>query len=261
MPNVVVTECVAHGLAALTQSGLVNERAALRKIATFVAGRLGRVTPEGERWFAYTPDGTTLIHNGSLLAAATLLRCGAINDDADAVSDGLQAAGTAARHQAMDGSWPYAEGALGGWSDSYHTGFIVECLVEACRRNAPAAVRHALVSGARYYTDTFFGPHGEPWYSTASRYPLDAMSASQALSVLPTLQDVAPGVNTIADRVASWSLAEMLRTPGRVTYQVHRGWSDHRQFPRWSVAPMAAALAGFGSSPVAQQEEDPNRVA
>lgn len=245
MPNVVVTACVAHGLAALTEEGLADQRDALGRIAGFIVRRLARDECGGSRWFAYTPDGETMVHNGSMLAAATLVRCGAALGDEALVAAGVSGALTTVAYQRGNGAWPYAEHAAGRWDDSFHTGFILEGLCEAMPHEPTGVLRKALLTGSEHYVRTFFGARGEPWYSAERRYPLDAMAAAQALDVLPRLAALVPEAAPLCARVAEWVDRDMLRSGGRVAYQIHRGWTDLRQFPRWSVAPMAAALSGL----------------
>ena len=48
-----------------------------------------------------------------------------------------------------------------------------------------------------------------------------------------------------------WIRRKLLRPDGRVAYQVHRGWTDWREFPRWSSAPLMSALAGVAAAETA----------
>lgn len=251
LPNVVVTACAAHGLCAVTSSGLSDERPAVRRVARFITDRLARRTPEGESWIAYTPGEPTMVHNGSMLGAATLIRCGDVLDDPDLVERGIAVARTVCAYQRPDGSWPYAEHSAGGWDDSFHTGFILEALLVATRHEQSDRLDQALTIGGRHYVEAFFGPHGEPWYWGARHYPLDAMSAAQGLEVLPGLEGLVPESSKAYERLLDWCRVHLLLPRGRVAYQVHRRWTDARQFPRWSVAPMAAALAGLAGLPEA----------
>jgi hypothetical protein len=245
-PNVVVTACAAHGLASATAAGLVDERPALKRIACFVEKRLSRRTPEGQRWYAYTTDGRTMIHNGSMLAAVTLLRCGELLQDRGMIDEGWAAAETTLGYQLEDGSWRYAEHPGGDWEDSFHTGFVLESLLTADRLRQAKQLRAALVRGGQHYAKAYFGPAGQPWYSTQRPYPLDAMSAAQGLEVLPALAPVVPAAGRSGVRLLDWCRESLCRPDGTVAYQVHRRWTDMRQFPRWSIAPMAAALAAAG---------------
>ena len=55
---------------------------------------------------------------------------------------------------------------------------------------------------------------------------------------------------------ASWSgsASHLVRPDGRVAYQVHRGWTDRREFPRWASAPLMSALAGVRRAGTVRRE-------
>jgi hypothetical protein len=96
--------------------------------------------------------------------------------------------------------------------------------------------------GVAYYVAQLFGPLGEPKYYHGHAYPYDALSAAQGVETL----HVAMG-ESVARAVPGqlrWIREHIMRADGRVAYQVHRGWTDWREFPRWSAAPMLSALAG-----------------
>ncbi len=102
--------------------------------------------------FAYHPDSTELIHNANLLGAALISRLlPADTSPRAAVSSTLAA-------QAADGSWPYGSGAKNlGFVDSFHTGYVLSCLVPFADRDDVSA---ALARGAAYYTRQFFDRGG-----------------------------------------------------------------------------------------------------
>jgi hypothetical protein len=245
MPNVVVTSCAAQGLIEATAAELVDARADLARVAGFCRHALTRRDQEGRLWFAYTPDSSTMIHNGSALAIRILDACAWLLEDEFADAASSEAIETLVAYQQRDGSWPYAECDDGRWVDGFHTGFILETLGRRLVRQPTDRCDEALWRGASFYLRELFGPDGAPRYSTRSAFPYDAMSAAQALEVLPLLSERVDGAGRLLGRVVVWVRERLLLGDERVAYQVHRFWTDRRQFPRWSLAPMAAALAGL----------------
>jgi hypothetical protein len=153
---------------------------------------------------------------------------------------------TAAR-QAPDGSWPYSEESYGRWVDGFHTGFVLEGLARVVRATGDAALRATLDRGIRYYVAQLFGPDGEPKYYPDRARPYDALSAAQGVETL----HVAIGgraAQAVPAQLA-WIRAHLVDPNGRVAYQVHRGWVDRREFPRWAGAPLMSALAGVAARP------------
>jgi hypothetical protein len=249
LPNVVVTATAAHGLAAVTTAGLASESVALHRVARFITSSLSRRTSANDPWFAYTPEHGTMVHNGSMLAAATLIRVGEVTGEEELIQQAVMAVRTTTRYQRSNGSWPYAEGPSGQWEDSFHTGFILEALLAAWRYERAEWLAMALDVGGKRYSSCFFGPAGEPWYYSAKHYPIDAMAAAEGLEVLPLLAPSATRAGTTATRLGQWCRRRMVRDDGAIAYQVHPLWTDWRQFPRWTAAPMASALSGMAAGP------------
>lgn len=252
VPNVIVTAFVAKGMIEVTRSGLVDCRAQLKDVCDFVLRGLPReATAHGQR-FGYLPHYQGSIHNANALAALTLVETGVLIGDAALVAEGLEAGGDVAGHQRPDGSWPYSEEAAGAWVDGFHTGFVLDGL-EACHRaSRDPRVASALESGAAYYARELFGPNGEPYARPDRRYPLDALAAAQGVETLSWCARREVAAADVQRRLVDWTLRSLVARDGRVAYQVHRRFTDWRQFPRWSLAPMCSALARVAAEGGAQ---------
>jgi glycosyltransferase involved in cell wall biosynthesis len=247
LPNVVVTSYAAKGLAALAEAELADTRAQLRGASTFLVEGLPRLSDRSGRLICYTPETRTAIHNASLLAAGALCDMAAILDRPDLAREAESAAHYTAARQRADGSWPYAETASGQWIDGFHTGFVLEGLAKVTRQVANAELEATLDRGLAFYRTRLFGEDGEPFYSTTRRYPLDALSAAQGVETLALALDRDEANRDTLRLLLGWLDATMTRPQGAIAYQIWPRWTDWRQFPRWSLAPMASALAGVAA--------------
>jgi hypothetical protein len=263
-PNLIVTAFVAKGLAAVTRAGLADCTAEIHGTAAFVLGGLPCVADETGHCIGYVPNDATVVHNANMLAALVLCEAAEIAGDAAGTSGpspggaGAAAAWTDAAlacarytvaRQAPDGSWPYSEEPYGRWVDGFHTGFVLEGLARVVRATGDGELRAALERGVRYYVAQLFGPDGEPKYYPHQAHPFDALSAAQGVETL----HVALGGHAAQAVPAQieWIRQHLVRPDGRVAYQVHKRWTDRREFPRWSSAPLMSALAGVGVAPAA----------
>ena len=241
-PNLIATAFVAKGLAAVTAAGLADCREDLRSAATFVLHRLPRVVDESGHCFGYIQGEPAVVHNANTLAA--LMLC----DAADAcgeevwVAEALACARFTVARQARDGSWPYSEEPYGRWVDGFHTGFVLEGLARVVAATGDDGLRESLGRGVDFYVAQLFGPSGEPKCYPQRAWPLDVLSAAQGVETLHVALGGAAGCAVPGQ--LEWIRRHIVRADGRVAYQVHRAWTDWREFPRWSSAPLMSALAG-----------------
>jgi hypothetical protein len=275
-PNLIVTAFVAKGMAAVTRAGLVDCSAELRGAVAFILAGLPRVRDEEGQCIGYVPGETAVVHNANMLAALVLCEAAEIlgggasteqaassqaaapagaappaaavapTDAATWIGEALACARFTAARQSADGSWPYSEEVNGRWVDGFHTGFVLDGLAAVVRTTGDEQLRAALLRGLRFYVAQLFGPDGAPKYYPDHALPYDALSAAQGVETLHVALSGGGPSQAVPGQI-DWIRRHLVRPGGKVAYQVHRRWTDHREFPRWSSAPLMSALAGVGS--------------
>ena len=210
---------------------------------------LPRTTDGTGQCFGYVPGEPAVVHNANLLAALVLCEAGELCAEPAWIAGALACARFTVARQAADGSWPYSEEGRDRWVDGFHTGFVLEGLSRVAQATGDDDLRNALQRGTRFYVAQLFGPRGEPKYYPQRHYPLDALSAAQGVETLHVAL-AGPAARAVPGQLA-WIRRHLVRADGRVAYQVHRGWTDRREFPRWSAAPLMSALAGVAGGAVA----------
>jgi hypothetical protein len=245
MPNLIVTAFVAKGLAAAMRQGLCECRDELHGAAAFVLQSLPRIVDDTGQCFGYVPGEPVAVYNANMLAALLLCEAAELCGEEAWVGEAVAGARFTVARQAADGSWPYSEEPYGRWVDGFHTGFVLEGLARVVGATGDEALGDALRRGVRFYVAQLFGPQGEPKYYPHRAYPLDALSAAQGVETLQLALggDAARAV----PQQLEWVRSHLVRPDGRVAYQVHRGWTDWREFPRWASAPLMSALAGVAA--------------
>jgi polysaccharide biosynthesis protein VpsJ len=244
-PNLIVTAFVAKGLAAATRAGVLDARDDLAGSVRFILKALPRATDASGQCFGYVPGEPAAVHNANLLAALVLCEAAELSGEEAWVAEALACARFTAARQAADGSWPYSEESYGRWIDGFHTGFVLEGLARVVRATDDAALRRTLARGIAFYVAQLFGPSGEPKYYPHRAWPLDALSAAQGVETLRVA--LAGAADRAVPAQLEWIRRHLVRPDGHVAYQVHRGWTDWREFPRWSSAPLMSALAGVAA--------------
>jgi hypothetical protein len=236
-PNVVAT---AFAAGALLEAGDVYAARA-HDAAAWALEELW-IEPEG--YFGYHPGRPVNIHNASLLGAWLVHVAGVGGDDRvqRAVERTLAA-------QRPDGSWPYGEGANLGWSDSFHTGYVVICLDRM--RDVDTRLGEAIARGAAAY-ERFFDDVGRAQLWATKPYPEDGHSAGTGLTTLALLHRRGLVARELVERVARRVLHAGLHR-GHVVHRRYRRGRTTVRYLRWCDAHVAlglvdaaAALSGAG---------------
>jgi len=261
-PNAVVTSMVGwHALECVSALGDTRATEMAFGAATFLASRL-HTTREGEgAALSYTEGDRTRVVNISALAARLILRVALLKSDRD-----LEALGTSLLlfvlgAQRPDGSWPYATDPGGAWMDSFHTGYVIESLMQI-RSMGFRVPTEALNRGMAVYR-RFFGLDGSARLRLNDSAPLDAHSAAQGLitfAALASWEDATPTMRDqafqVASSIADWALRELwIPDEDHFAYRIQNGRRDEREFLRWAQAWMALAMATAGSLRPAEQLE------
>ena len=259
-PNAVVTATV--GLQLLEYGDALGDRDATALgvgAARFIARGPHRTRfADGALAISYTPRDRSRIINVSALGARLVARALGADDgdafgDAPAREDARQLVrgviAYAVETQRPDGTWPYAPDPRGGWVDSFHTGYILESLLEL-RARGETVPEDALARGFAAYAG-FFDDEGGGRLLAEETAPYDGHSTGQGVLTYAALAR-AGGVRgcTVAEahdralRIARWALDQLwLPKRGYFAYRINRGTRDERDFTRWVQAWMALAMA------------------
>jgi hypothetical protein len=235
--------------------------------ATFLAERLNLSRLGNAAALSYTQYDHTRVVNISALAARVIARA-----DGD---PGSGARGPLARcliefvlqEQRGDGSWPYSADEGGDWEDSFHTGYVLEALINLFVQGA-SIPEGCIVRGLTAY-QRFFDSEGAARLFDSPASWFDAHSAAQGIITLAAVGS-APhlpaatreGALASVHRVASWARRALwLPDAGYFAYRVRGNRRIKHDYIRWVQAWMALAMAtdaameGTGSASNASEDE------
>jgi hypothetical protein len=141
--------------------------------------------------------------------------------------------------QRPDGAFPYGEGENLAFVDSFHTGYVLDCLWHL--RGVDPAVEPAVASGLAFYQDRFFDARGRSLLWPGRGHPEDAHSAGTALATLSRLLEAGSDRDLLA-RVAARATSAMVRE-GHAVHRRYRWGRTRVRYVRWADAHMAHGLA------------------
>ena len=188
--------------------------------------------------FSYSPFDQQQVFNASMKGARVLAQAYSINKNQEIAEVAKQATAFVISHQKENGSWDYSLASAGGWTDNYHTGYILDCLDEYQKLTGDCQWKKNLSIGYKYYLKHFIENNEIPRFYDINIYPIDCTSASQ--TIMTTLRF---GNIDIANKVANWIITNMQKKNGSFTFRKFKNYTIKTSFMRWSDAWMFLALS------------------
>ena len=246
-PTVVNTSYI--GRAFLKYYEVTQEKEALqiaRSACDFILGDLNRKENERTVAFSYSPLDHYFVHNATALGASLLSAVYGKTGEEILVRVAKKAIQSVIDKQQPSGSWFYGESktARGVGIDSFHTGFILECLKIYTENTGDKDYEKALRKGLKFYQDHFFLPEGAPKYYPDREYPMDIHSAAQAIITLIQLRPYGADQN-LRDKIYAWMMQNLYDRNGYFYYQKHRFYTNRIAYMRWGQAWAFRALVEY----------------
>jgi hypothetical protein len=245
-----------------------------RTICDFILNDLNRSEETNDEvCFSYSPLDQTRVFNASLLAGEVLATVGGHLGEQSLIDWAMKVALYVVRRQRADGSWAYGADSHQGWSDNFHTAYILTSLsriVESSqvgKGGSPPQLRDidrareqaalpdlresdglpdfqsALLRGYEFWVDRFFLINGWPKYFPDRLYPAEVHSTASAIVALVELRGRIPNTMLLAGTIAGWALENLHNPRGYFHHQSRRFYKVRIPYMRWSEAWMMYALA------------------
>jgi hypothetical protein len=200
------------------------------------------------RCVSYVPDDavTWIVMDVSALAGALAARLGALRGDATLVTEGGRLVRYVVSKQTPEGAWFYADppSASHITHDNYHTGFILDAILEYGAASGSDEFADAYQRGLDFYRTRLFEADGAPRFMSDRQYPYDIHGCAQGVITFSlSAQRTGDGDDTAA-RVLGWTMANMWDpSSGWFYYQQRRRYRTKIRELRWCQAWMAWAIA------------------
>lgn len=238
-PTVVATGIITNALFVAYQITGIREAANLvTSAAKFVVNDLNRTYDNNTFCFSYSPFDEQQVFNASMKGARVLAQAFALEKNTDYKELAKQAVSFVISYQRNDGSWGYSLANSGGWTDNYHTGYVLDCLDEYQKLCDDKSFDKNLKKAYEFYTNHFITEQGVPKFYHNKKYPVDCTAAAQTILTTVRFGDV-----NVASKVAEYMIKTMQKPDGSFMFRKFKYYTVKTSFMRWSNAWMFAALA------------------
>lgn len=220
------------------------------KVCNFILNDLNKKEHKNELCFSYTPLDDFEVHNANLWCASLLARVASYTNNNLYKTAAVKAVNFSLSDQNDDGSWRY-------WStkyarrtsiknnviDNFHTGFVLECLVNCNEHFSALNVKENIQKGAEFFVKNLLLKESIPKMTPSNIYPIDIHSCAQAIITLTKLFETNNEYLRIAKKVAYWTIKNMQNRKGFFYYRIYRWGVDKMPHVRWGQAWMLLALS------------------
>jgi len=249
-PNTIATAFAGHALIeAAERRGSACAAELAEGVGEFLLRRIEATAdpdPGGAgAYLGYFPGDRTPIHNASMLAASVLARLARRSGRDDFAAAARGAVAYCLAHQRPDGSWPYAEGGVGGWVDNFHTGYVLDALLRCAHALDDGAALAGWHRGLACFRERLFEPNGAPRFTTERLHPIDGQCVAQSIETFALGSALHPELLADARRVLDYGLEHMRRSDGAFYFQRQRRFVNRAPHMRWVQAPMLSALVSL----------------
>ncbi|MFV2016034.1 MAG: delta-aminolevulinic acid dehydratase, partial [Candidatus Heimdallarchaeota archaeon] len=238
-PSVVATGIIVNAIFIAYQLTRDKEQQDLVLSASdFVIRDLHRIYSGDNFCFSYSPFDKEQVYNASMKGAILLSQAYFISKSDKLRDLAKKAVDFVIQHQRDDGSWPYSLASTGGWTDNYHTGYVLDCLHEYQSLTNDLDYTKNIKLGYSFYKNNFITKDGAPKFYYNKMYPIDCTSAAQTILTTTRFGD-----KELAKKVAKWMTQNMQKSNGSFKFRKFRNYTISTSFMRWSDAWMFAAMS------------------
>jgi len=220
-------------------------------VCSFVVNDLNRALSNGNICFSYTPLDDYEVHNANLWCASLLCRVAFHTKNHLFEKLATNAVKFTVGDQREDGAWYYwnikyaKQKGIKNEStiDNYHTGFLIECLIDCDKYVSSLDVKENFEKAAEFYVNNFVEKGGAAKLRPKKSYPVGVHGCAQTIITLTKLSEINNQYLDVGKKVALWTIRNMQDEAGFFYYRLYRWRADRTPYIRWGEAWMLKALS------------------
>jgi rhamnogalacturonyl hydrolase YesR len=138
--------------------------------------------------------------------------------------------------------WTYTTNVDYSYVDNYHTGGVIDGILETMENLNDWRWRPTLLSAVQYYEQELFTKEGAPKNRDNREYPHDIHGAAQGIITFSKISRLEPEYLTLAEKIFDWTINNLYSGKGYFYYQKMRLYTKKFTLMRWCNAWMVYAL-------------------
>ena len=186
---------------------------------------------------------STKVININSMAAAFFSKLFVVTDRETYKENAIKLVNFVVSNAIDDERWTYTTDREHSYIDNYHTGGILDELLETMESLDYWEWNTTLMHGLEYYRAHLFTPEGAPKNRDNQEYPYDIHGAAQGMITFSKMSRLQPEYLQFAEKIAAWTLQYLYSGKGYFYYQKTRFYTKKFTLMRWCNAWMLYAMA------------------
>lgn len=146
-------------------------------------------------------------------------------------------------HAIDNHKWTYTTDVAHSFVDNYHTGGIIDEILETMEQLNYWEWKDTLLNAVEYYTKFLFTKTGAPKNKDNHEYPYDIHGSAQGIITFSKISRLKPEYLELAEKIYTWTIHNLYSGQGYFYYQKTRFYTKKFSLMRWCNAWMLYAIA------------------
>lgn len=147
---------------------------------------------------------------------------------------------------AIDGNrWTYTTDVTRSYIDNYHTGGIIDEILETMENLHYWEWKATLINATNYYQKQLFTKEGAPKNRDNQEYPYDIHGAAQGIITFSKMSRIIPEYLGFAEKILGWTIKNLYSNKGYFYYQKTKWYTKKFTLMRWCNAWMLYAAGEY----------------
>jgi len=185
---------------------------------------------------------STKVININSMAAAFLSKLYFATQRQDYKKQAIKLVNFVVKHAIDENRWTYTTNITRSYVDNYHTGGIIDEILETMENIDYWEWKTTLMNAVEYYQKHLFTEEGAPRNRDNQEYPYDIHGAAQGIITFSKISRIAPEYLNIAETIYDWTIKHLYSRRGFFYYQKMRGYTKKFSLMRWCNAWMLYAM-------------------
>jgi len=192
---------------------------------------------KGDRkYFKYILNDDKLIHNINFFGASLMAKAFYLTENKEFLYISEETLKTSIKYQNNNGSWPYGEGQMHGWIDSFHTCYNLLSLDDFMKNTGIERYENNLIRGFNFFINNFFTENFVIKYFNNRVLPIDIHSYTAGIITLVRLSRYLNNKELVINTYKSLMSKFKDKKRNYFYFRIYKSFKNKIPYIRWNQA-------------------------